>query len=245
MRPPSHRTVVTRWPTWRQAASIANLRRLHAGAVVHDLALSHQLLQRGQHRLGAGRVDLAGVQLVQVDPVGPKPTQARLAGPADVAGADVHAAAGPALLVKDQAELGGDHDLVAHAGKGPAEHAFAVAAAVHVGGVEQADPKVDGPPDGGDRLLVVDLAPAGGLPVGLPRLPDRPAAKPQRAHHPPTAPQGAGHRHVGLLPLGAALELVDHALHPVALVVGGPVKAGLAGCSDLDGITARIPRRRR
>src|SRR4029450_7600782 len=142
----------------------------------------------------------ARMQLVQVDPVGPKPAQTRLTGPADVAGADVHAATGPALLIEDQAELGGDHDLVAHAGKGLAEHAFAVAAAVHVGSVEQADPKVDAPPDSGGRLLVVDLAPAGGLPVGLPWSPNRPAAEPQRADRPSAAPQGAGHRHVSPFP---------------------------------------------
>src|SRR4029453_14976782 len=121
---------------------------------------------------------------VKYKPIGPKPAQARLPGPADVVGADVHAAAGPALLVEHQAELGGDHDLVPHTGKGLAEHAFAVATAVHVGGVEQADPKVDGPPDGGNGLLVVDLAPAGGLSAGLPGPANRPAAKPQRADPP-------------------------------------------------------------
>jgi hypothetical protein len=142
---------------------------------VHDLALGHQLLQRGEHRFGGGGVDLAGVELVQVDSVGPKPAQARLAGLADVAGADVHAAAGPALLVEDRTEFGGDHDLVPHAGKGLAEHAFAVAAAVHVGGVEQADTKVDGPPDGGSRLLVVNLA--------------QPAGSPSDCHGPPIAQQ--------------------------------------------------------
>jgi hypothetical protein len=115
------------------------------------------------------------VQLVQVDPVGPKPTQARLAGPADSGGPDVDAAAGTALLVEDQAELGGDHDPVAHAGKGPAEHAFAVAAAVHVGGVEQADPKVDGPPDRGNGLLA-STSP-------------QPAGCPSDCHGPPMAQQ--------------------------------------------------------
>jgi hypothetical protein len=55
--------------------------------------------------------------------------------------------------------------------------------------------------------------------------------------------------HVALLLAGGdptePLEPVDGPLHPVTLAVGDLVELRWRGWSDLDGFTARIPRRRR
>ena len=50
-----------------------------------------------------------------------------------------------------------------------------------VGGVEQRHAELERAPDRADRLVLVHLAPAGGLAGGRPRAADRPAAEPERA----------------------------------------------------------------
>jgi len=97
------------------------------------------------------------VQVVQVDVVHAEPEQRRLAGPLDVAVlAPVGALAVAGAAV--DAELGGQLDLVAAAGDGPADQDLVVAGPVNVGGVDEGDAEVQGPADGGDRLVPVGPA---------------------------------------------------------------------------------------
>ena len=95
--------------------------------------------------------------LVDVDPVGAQPAQARVAGPADVfAGAvgDVGRAGH-----RRAAELRREHDTVSRSvGEDLAEERLAVARAVDVGGVEQRDPGVERGVDDGAGPLEVDAA---------------------------------------------------------------------------------------
>ena len=58
----------------------------------------------------------------------------------------------------DDAELRGEHDLVAVAGDGLADELLVGAEAVHVGGVEERDAELAGPSERGDGLVAVDGA---------------------------------------------------------------------------------------
>ena len=62
--------------------------------------------------------------------------------------------AGAAAGVRDEAELGGQHDLVAAALDGPADQLLVEVWAVDLGGVDVGDPQVQRPVDGADRLGV-------------------------------------------------------------------------------------------
>ena len=153
----------------------------HARAVPADLAGGDELLEHVddvRDRLGAGD---PVVDQPQVDAVGAEAAQARVAGAAQVGGADVVAAAAASLLVEAVPDLGDDHRFVAPPGECLPEHALAVAAAVDVGGVEQRDAEVERVADRADRLVVVDLAPARGVAVEGPRAADRPAAEAEGA----------------------------------------------------------------
>ena len=61
---------------------------------------------------------------------------------------------GAAAGVGDEAELRGDHDLVAAALDGPADDLLAEERAVDLGGVDVGDAEVEGAVDGADRLGV-------------------------------------------------------------------------------------------
>jgi hypothetical protein len=81
------------------------------------------------------------VLVVEVDDVDAEPLQRGVARAADVLGAAVdadHAAVRRPLV----AELGGQHDLVAPAGDGPADQLLVGERAVHVGGVEEGDAEI-------------------------------------------------------------------------------------------------------
>ena len=86
-----------------------------------------------------GRLGVGGVQLVEVDVVGPQAPQAVLEGLADVGGLGAFV-----LGVDLHAELGGEHDLVAARAQGAAQELLALGAAVDVGGVEEGDAGVEG-----------------------------------------------------------------------------------------------------
>ena len=56
------------------------------------------------------------------------------------------------VVAAHDAELGGEHDLVAAVGDGAADQLLVGAAAVHVGGVEKVDAELERAVDGGDRF---------------------------------------------------------------------------------------------
>ena len=94
------------------------------------------------------------VLVVEVDVVDAEPLQrgvARLAHVLRLA-VDAEEAAVLAALV---AELRGEHDLVAAAGDRAAHELLVGERAVHVGGVEEDDPELERPVDGGDGLVLV------------------------------------------------------------------------------------------
>ena len=78
--------------------------------------------------------------VVEVDRVDPEPLQAGLAGAADVGGASVHEVAA-AVRAPHLAELGGEDDAVAAAGERPPKELLVVPPSVHVGGVQEVDPR--------------------------------------------------------------------------------------------------------
>ncbi|GAB3837997.1 hypothetical protein GCM10027610_041080 [Dactylosporangium cerinum] len=122
-------------------------------ADVPDLALLHQPRERAHGVLdGGARVD--AVLVVQVDAVGAEAPQRALDGGTDVGRAAVQARLHPAV-VGDEAELGGQHHLVAAALQGPADELLVDVRAVDLRGVDQRDPELDRPVDGADRLGVV------------------------------------------------------------------------------------------
>ncbi len=79
-------------------------------------------------------------------------------------------------LVEHLAELGGKDHLTASTRNGLPEHAFAVAAAVDRGRVEEGDPQVQGTLDGADGFVIIDISPADGLSILPERSADGPAA---------------------------------------------------------------------
>jgi hypothetical protein len=58
-------------------------------------------------------------------------------------------------VLDSPAELRGDDHSIAFAGQSTAEQFLVVERPVHLGGIEERDAKLDGPVDGGDRLLLV------------------------------------------------------------------------------------------
>lgn len=81
------------------------------------------------------------VLVVEVDHVDAEALQARLARLDDVVRPAVHAV-GPALAL-NLSELCRQHDAVAPAAKGAAQHFFVMASTIHIGGVEVVDALVD------------------------------------------------------------------------------------------------------
>ena len=104
-------------------------------ADVADLALGDELGDRADGVLDR-RVRVDAVLVVQVDVVGAQPSQRALDGGADVGRAAVEV---PRALagVGDQAELGGQHDLVAAALQRPADEFLVDVGAVDLGGVDE------------------------------------------------------------------------------------------------------------
>ena len=124
---------------------------------MEDLALGDEVGERADGLLDRG-AGVDPVLVVEVDVVGAEPPQRSLDGGPDVGRAAVHHA-GAAARVRDQAELGGDHDLVAPTRDGAADELLAVEGAVDLCGVDVGDPEVEGAVDGADRLVVVEAAP--------------------------------------------------------------------------------------
>ena len=106
----------------------------------------------------------------------PSREQRAVAGLAHVLGPPVDGARGRVVGVAHDAELGGDDRLVAVPGQRLADEHLVGVRPVHVGGVEEGDPELERPVDGGDGLVVV--------------------ARPVEVGHPHAAEALAGH-HAG------------------------------------------------
>ena len=130
-------------------------RRLGQAEVAH-LARLHQLAH-GADRLLDRRLRVHPVLVVEVDVVEAEPAQRVVARLLDVLGPAVHAAV-RRVVSADDAELGGQHDLVAPVGDRAADQLLVGAAAVHVGGVEEAHAQLERAVDRRDRFGVVALA---------------------------------------------------------------------------------------
>ena len=128
-------------------------RRLGQAEEAH-LALGHELGHRPDRLLNRG-VGVDAVLVVEVDVVDAEPLEGAVAGLAHVLGTAVDGALGRVVGVADDAELGGDDRLVALPGQRLADEHLVGVRPVHVGGVEEVDPELERPVDGGGRLLVV------------------------------------------------------------------------------------------
>ncbi len=120
------------------------------GAEVADLPRALQVGQGRERLLVAGR-RVPTVDLVEVDVVDAEAAQAVVER-----GEKPAARAAPVVapVAHRQARLGGEHDVVAAAGDGLADHLLGLAAVVRVGGVDEVDPGLKGCiDDGGDLVL--------------------------------------------------------------------------------------------
>ena len=118
-----------------------------------DLAGPDQFAHRS-HGVLDGHLGINPVLVVQVNDIHAEALQAGVAAGADVFGPAVHAQE-LALGIADVAELRGEDHLVATALDRPAHQTLVLAAAVHVGGVEEVQPQVEGAVDGGDGFPVI------------------------------------------------------------------------------------------
>ncbi len=117
-----------------------------------DLPLFLQPLKR-PHLILERHGGIDAVQLVQIDPLELEPTQAALAGGAQVRGLAVRRPLiRPGAL---ESALRRDHQLWRIGGEGFGDEPFAHLRAVGVGGVEEIDPQLQGAPQHGDRLGAV------------------------------------------------------------------------------------------
>jgi hypothetical protein len=118
-----------------------------------DLALADQFAKSAD-RLLDRRAGVDAVLVVEVDVVGAETPERALQPDAQALGAAVGRARA-ALPVGDQAELGGQHDVVSPPGDRPADQLLVGVGAVDLGRVDQRDAQLEGAVDGPDRLLLV------------------------------------------------------------------------------------------
>ena len=140
--------------------------RTEGGAVVPQLALTHQFLQSVEDLIALNGGDAGVVQLVEVDVVRVEAAEALLAGEADEVRREVLGALAVAFsgdcVVDVVAELGGIHHVVPVGADGLGENLLAEALAVGVRGVEEGDAKAHGLLEELDTVSGLDLSP----PVG-------------------------------------------------------------------------------
>ena len=114
-------------------------------------------LAHGADGLLDRRLGVHAVLVEEVDVVQAQAAQRVVARLLHVLGPAVHAALGR-VVAADDAELGGQHHLVAAVGDGAAHQLLVGAAAVHGGGVQEVHAQLDRAVDRGHRLGVVALA---------------------------------------------------------------------------------------
>ena len=116
------------------------LGRVRRAAGVADLAGVHEVVERAERVLDGGR-RVGPVDLVEVDPVGAEAAQRVL----DLAHDPAPAVARQVRpLAHRPVELRRQHDLVAPTGERLADDRLGLAARVHVGGVDEVDPRIEG-----------------------------------------------------------------------------------------------------
>ena len=123
-----------------------------------DLALGDELCEGADGVLDRG-VGVDTVLVVQVDAVGAEPLQRPLKRGADVIRAAVQVV-GTAAGVGDEAELGGEYDLVAAILDRPSDKLLVGERPVDLGGVDERHPQVERSMDGADGLGIVTARPA-------------------------------------------------------------------------------------
>src|SRR5262245_17498746 len=131
-------------------------RRVGRRAEVPDLARTLEVGQRTE-RLVVVRVGIPAMDLVEVDPVRLQAAQAGLDLSHDPpARVSLHVRVG---VVHRAVHLCREHDRIAPAAQCLADDLFRLAARVHVRGVDEVDPGVQGAVDDADRLVVIRVAP--------------------------------------------------------------------------------------
>ena len=120
-----------------------------------DLALGDQVLDRARHVLDR-HVRVDAVLVEEVDDLDPQPLQRRVADLADVLGPAVEARLLLRLGIDIEAELGGDHHLVAHRLQRLADHLLIGEGAIDLGGVEEGDAALYRRADQRDTLVLTD-----------------------------------------------------------------------------------------
>ena len=143
----------------REAHAVGHRERLHdvpAGVIraadVADLAGTDEVVERGQ-RLLERRLAVPLMELVEVDPVGLEPLEARLAG-GDQVMARIAAVVRPGA--HREAGLGGDQHVAALLAQRLADDLFGRAGGIDVGGVDHVDPGVEADGDVPLRLGEAD-----------------------------------------------------------------------------------------
>ena len=132
--------------------------RFGKSEVLH-LALLDQVLHGSGHVFDR-HVRVDAVLIEQVDDVGLEPLERGLDDLLDVLGPAVQGSPLASVLrIRRQAELGGDHHLVAERSERFAHEFFVGERAVDFGGVEERDAAFDGRADQGDPFLLVPAGP--------------------------------------------------------------------------------------
>src|SRR5690606_40396710 len=122
-----------------------------------DLALPHQFADRTRHVLDRnGRIN--PVLIDEVDTVGAQAAQAAFDRLTDALGPAVHLPGHLLAALEAEAELGGEHDLVASPFESPTDQFLVDERTVDLRGVEKGAAKLDRAMDRGDRLGLVGRA---------------------------------------------------------------------------------------
>jgi hypothetical protein len=122
---------------------------------VPDLAIPDQVLDRARDVLDR-HVRVDAVLVEQIDAVGLQPLERGLGDLLDVLRPAVQAALLARIRIDIEAELGRDHDLLAHRRERLAHQLLVRERTVDFGGVEKRDAALDGRTDQRDSLLLID-----------------------------------------------------------------------------------------
>jgi hypothetical protein len=121
------------------------------------------------------------VALIKVDAIGTEALQRSGAGSADIAGGRVRTGDLTGALLERVSELRRDDYVVSDPTQRLPQYSLAMARAVHIGGIEESDPKIDGPMYCTHGLVVIDSSPPVGPAVEQEGTADRPASQPHCA----------------------------------------------------------------
>ncbi len=115
-------------------------------------------LRHCAHRFFDRSCGIDAMLVVKVDGINAQAAQAGLTGAADVVRFAADASRRGVCGVADDAELGGQHDLIAFAFDRPAHQLFIYVWPIYVGGVEKVDAKFERAMNGGDGFIVIAWA---------------------------------------------------------------------------------------